>query len=142
MAVRVFWDGREIPGPCNAGPLRRDTGVLEVRDGLVSPWLVQPTPELSRFPALTLERPLSADRSFLDWAALVAPFPAGPTPEPPGYRKAVTLVYAAALGPARFRLEAAWPSGYDVLDQGEGPARERLTLVAGGFARMDDDGGS
>ena len=137
MAVRVHWDGREIPGPCSAGPLRRETAVLEIRDGLLAPWLLQPTPELSRFPALTLERPLSADPSFLDWAGLVAPLPTGPTPEPPGFRKAVTLEYAAALGPVRFRLEAAWPSGYEVLDAFDGPARERLTLVHEGFARLD-----
>ncbi len=139
MTVRVFWDGLEIPGPCFAGPLRRETSVLEVRDGLVSPWLAQKAPQLSSFAPLTLERALGADRAFDAWAALVAPFPGGPPPDPPAFRKTVTLTYGAGLGAVvAFRLLAAWPASYEILDNGEAAARERLTLVCEGFERLDD----
>ena len=138
MTVRVSWDGLEIAGPCAAGPLRRETSVLEVRDGLLSPWLVQMVPDLTRCPAITLDRPLGADRAFLAWAAQVAPFPVGPVPEPPDFRKEVTLEFTGVGVLPRYRLVAAWPAAYEVLDQPDGLARERLTLVHEGFERLDD----
>jgi hypothetical protein len=137
VAVRVSWDGQEVPGPCSAGPLRRLTSVLELRDG-ATPWLVQLAPELTRCEAVTLERALGCDRSFEAWAALVAPFPNGSTPEPPAFRKTVKLSYAAGTGgAAEFRLVAAWPVAYEIIDGAEGPARERLTLVFEGFERLN-----
>ena len=59
VAVRVSWDGQEVPGPCSAGPLRRLTSVLELRDG-ATPWRAQLCPELTRCEAVTLERALGA----------------------------------------------------------------------------------
>jgi hypothetical protein len=122
----------------SAGPLRRETVVLEVRDGLVAPWLVQNLPERSSVAPFTLERPLGADRSFDAWAAAVAPFPAGPTPEPPDFRKDVTVLFSAGVGAtSAVRLVAAWPSAYEIVEGGDGQARERLTLVCEGFERVD-----
>lgn len=137
MAVRVAWDGAEVLGPCSAGPLRRLTSVLELRDG-GTPWLIQFAPELTRFEAVTLERNLGADRAFDSWAALVAPFPGGPPADPPMFRKTVTITYDAGTGAAvAFRLLAAWPIGYEVREGVEGSARELLTIVCDGFERLE-----
>ncbi|MGD9509538.1 MAG: hypothetical protein AB7I59_29290 [Geminicoccaceae bacterium] len=134
MPVRVFWGGAEIPGPCSVGPLRRETSLLELREG-GAPWLVRRSPELTRCLPLTIERDLGADRSFDAWAALVAPFPIGPTPEPVAFRKEVRLEYGAGCAAHVFRLASAWPVAYEVVD-GEGAMRERLTLVCDGFERL------
>ena len=134
MAVRVFWDGAEISGPCAAGPLRRETAVLELREG-GTPWLVRKSPELTRCLPLTIERALGPDRAFDAWAALVGPFPIGPTLEPAAFRKEVRLDYGAGCTVGAFRLVSAWPVAYEVVD-GEDTARERLTLACEGFERL------
>ena len=87
MTVRVILGRAGGPGALQwPGPLRRVTAVLELRDG-GTPWLVRSRPELTRCEPVTLERALGADRAFDAWAALVAPFPDGPTPDPAAFRK-------------------------------------------------------
>ena len=115
--------------------MRRSTGFLELRDG-GSPWLVQKSPELTRYDPVELERELGPDRSFKAWAALVTPFPTGPTPDPPLFRKEVSIEFLAvsATPIITYRLIAAWPADYQIVSDGDG-GRERLTLVYEGFVR-------
>jgi phage tail-like protein len=135
MAIRVCWDGVEIPGISSVGALSRSTSVLELRD-VSAAWLIQKSPELTRYDPVTLERELGPDLAFQAWAALVAPFPNGPTPEPPAFRKDITIEYIDGGGSsvARYELRSAWPVRYDIIAELD-DVRERLTLVHEGFIR-------
>ncbi|MFL5335223.1 MAG: phage tail protein [Geminicoccaceae bacterium] len=114
MRVVVAWDGAVVAGASLASPLRRTTSVLELRDG-AAPGLIQKSPELTRYDVVVLQRPLGPDTAFADWAAVVTPFPIGPTPSPPEFRKDVTIASFDDIDAplASYVLRAAWPAGYE-----------------------------
>ena len=136
MRVHVAWDGAVVAGASLANSLRRTTSVLELRDG-AAPWLIEKSPELTRYDVVVLQRPLGPDTAFADWAALVTPFPSGPTPSPPAFRKDVTIesLDDADAPLAGYVLRSAWPAGYERLADADGAVVERLTLVHQGFER-------
>ena len=136
MRVLVAWDGAVVVGASLATSLRRITSVLELRDG-AAPWLIQTSPELTRYEPVILQRPLNSDTAFADWAALVTPFPGGPTPNPPAFRKDVTVecIDQADAILASYVLHSAWPVGYETLADADDIVVERLSLVHQGFQR-------
>ena len=67
---RVKWDGRVVAGISKISGLRRSTEVIEHREGS-DPSSVHKSPGRTTFDAITLERGVTHDTAFEDWANLV-----------------------------------------------------------------------
>ena len=67
---RVKWDGKVVAGVSKISGLRRTTEVVEHREGS-DPSSVRKSPGRTIFDAITLERGVTHDAAFEDWANLV-----------------------------------------------------------------------
>ena len=73
---RVKWDGRYVAGVSKVSALKRTTEVVEHREG-GDPSTSRKSPGRSKFEAVTLERGVTHDVEFEQWAAKVWNFGAG-----------------------------------------------------------------
>jgi phage tail-like protein len=73
---RVKWDGRYVAGVSKVGALKRTTEVVEHREG-GHPSTALKSPGRTKFEAITLERGVTHDKEFEQWAAKVWNFGAG-----------------------------------------------------------------
>src|SRR5687767_12305650 len=73
---RVKWDGRYVAGVSHVSPLRRTTDVVEHRSG-GDPNVVRKSPGRTHFDAITLERGVTHDPEFEQWANKVWTLGAG-----------------------------------------------------------------
>lgn len=64
---RVKWDGRYVAGVSKVGPLKRSTEVVEHREG-GDPSSTRKSPGRTKFEAITLERGVTHDVEFEQWA--------------------------------------------------------------------------
>lgn len=139
---RVKWDGRVIYGVSRVGPLARRTTVTEYRDGS-DPSAPRRSGGRTEFDAVTLERGVTQDTAFEDWANLVWRRDTGPGDEVAlaGFRKDVTvdLLNEAGQLVLSWRLFRCWPSEYQALTgldaNSNGVAMQRLTLQCDGWDR-------
>jgi len=67
---RVKWDGKVVAGVSKISGLRRSTEVVEHREGS-DPSTVHKSPGRTTYEAITLERGVTHDAAFEDWANLV-----------------------------------------------------------------------
>ena len=67
---RLKWDGAYIAGISKMSMLKRTTEVVEHREG-GDPSTSHKSPGRNKFDAITLERGLTQDKAFHDWAGLV-----------------------------------------------------------------------
>jgi phage tail-like protein len=67
---RVKWDAQYVAGVSNISALKRATEVLEHREG-GDPSSSRKSPGRTRFEPITLERGLTYDHAFEEWANLV-----------------------------------------------------------------------
>lgn len=117
---RVKWEGKVVAGVTRVSALRRTVEIAEFRDGS-APQVVQRIPGRHTWEPFTLERPLSGDTEFEDWAAGAA------------LRKNVRieiLDHAGRLFLA-YDVIGCWPAGYQILPT----LTERLTLVPEAWQR-------
>jgi len=70
FTFRVKWDGKVVAGVSKISGLRRSTDVVEYREGS-DPSAVRKSPGRTTFDAITLERGVTHDPAFEDWANLV-----------------------------------------------------------------------
>jgi phage tail-like protein len=77
---RVKWDGRYVAGISKVGALKRTTEVVEHREG-GDPSSSRKSPGRVKYEALSLERGVTHDREFENWANSVWNFGAGPGAE-------------------------------------------------------------
>jgi phage tail-like protein len=116
---RVKWDGRYVAGVSKASALKRSTEVARRRDG-GDPWSSHRSPGRTEYEAITLERGVTHDVEFEQWANKVwNPVAAGPGAEVSleDFRKDVVLeVYneAGQLAIA-YRLYRCWASEFQAL---------------------------
>ena len=73
---RVRWDGRYVAGVSKVGALKRSTEVVEHREG-GDPSSSRKSPGRTKFEAITLERGVTHDREFEQWANKVWNFGSG-----------------------------------------------------------------
>ena len=73
---RVKWDGRYVAGISKVGALKRSTEVVEHREG-GDPSTGRKSPGRTKFEAITLERGVTHDLEFEQWANKVWNFGAG-----------------------------------------------------------------
>ncbi len=73
---RVKWDGRYVAGISKVGALKRTTEVVEHREG-GDPSSGRKSPGRSKYEAITLERGVTHDKEFEQWANKVWNFGSG-----------------------------------------------------------------
>jgi phage tail-like protein len=108
---RIKWDGRIVAGIHRVSPLRRTVAVIEYRQG-TGAGATQKLPGSVRYEPITLERGITHDSAFENWANQVTGTTAGPT-----FRKEVRLeVYDAhdRLVVA-YNIHRCWPTEYTAL---------------------------
>jgi len=139
---RVKWDGKYVAGISLVTGLVRTTEVIEHREG-GDPSTSRKSAGLSQFEAITLERGLTEDSAFEDWANLVWKLGAGLGSESSlnEFRKDIVIeLYNEAGQLVRaYNVYRCWPSSFQGLPNldanGPSVAIESLTLQNEGWAR-------
>jgi len=139
---RVKWDGQFIPGITRVSGLLRTTGVVENREG-GDPSTSRKSAGLTEFAPITLERGLTDDPAFENWANLVWQFGAGLGSESSlnEFRKDILIDLFNEAGQLvrSYKVFRCWPSEYRPLSQMNANAAEvlieSLTLQNEGWER-------
>src|SRR5947209_5939449 len=110
---RLKWDGVFVAGVSKVSGLRRTTEVIEFRDGGdASTW--RKSPGRTEYEAITLERGLTEDRAFEDWANKVWRLGAslGTEAALAHFRKDVDLEFLNEAGQVvlAYKIYRCWPS--------------------------------
>lgn len=139
---RVKWDGRYIAGVSKVSALKRTTETVEHRAGgdASSPHL---SPGRTRFEPITLERGVTHDLAFNDWAAKVWNLGAGLGAEVSlaDFRKdiVIELLNEAGQLAIAFKVFRCWVSNYQALPELDANAGaiaiESITLENEGWER-------
>jgi phage tail-like protein len=115
---QLKWDGKYVAGISKVGGLKRTTEVVEHRSG-GDPSTSHKSPGRSKFEAITLERGLTQDVSFHDWAGRVWNFGAklGAEVSLANFRKDIYLeLYNEAGQPViAYKIYRCWVSEYQAL---------------------------
>jgi phage tail-like protein len=113
---RVKWDGRYVAGISKVSALSRMTEVVEHREG-GDPSTVRKSPGQTKYEPITLERGVTHDTAFEQWANKVWNYGSGPGGEVSlkDFRKPVMLeVYNEAGQLAlRYNIFRCWVSQFD-----------------------------
>jgi len=139
---RLKWDGRYVAGISRVGPLRRETEVIHHREG-GDPSSSRKSPGRTEFDAITLERGVTHDPEFEQWANKVWNLGAGPGAEVSlkDFRKAVQLELYNEAGQLAlaYRIFRCWVSEYQALPELDantaGIAFQRIRLENEGWER-------
>lgn len=115
---RVKWDGQYVAGVSKVSGLKRTTEVVEHREG-GDPSTSRKSTGLTQFDAITLERGLTQDTAFEDWANLVWQLGAslGSEVALKEFRKDVYLELYNEAGQMviAYKIYRCWPSEYAAL---------------------------
>jgi phage tail-like protein len=139
---RVKWDGKYVAGISKVSGLKRSTEVVEHREG-GDPSTSRKSAGLSSFDAITIERGLTQDSAFEDWANQVWKLGAGLGAESAlnEFRKDIVIeLYNEAGQLVRaYKVYRCWPSefvGLPNLDANNASvAIESITLQNEGWER-------
>jgi phage tail-like protein len=117
---RVKWDGAYVAGISRVSPLRRRTGVMEHREG-GDPSTSRKSPGLTQYEAVTLERGVTQDPAFEQWAAKVWNYGAGLGEEVSlaDFRKDIVLEFYNEAGQLAlaYKIFRCWVSEYQALPE-------------------------
>ena len=113
---RVTWDGRCVAGFSKVSTLRRSSEVMKHRDGGDLPTSPQ-APHRTRFEAITLERGLTHDPDFAQWAhaALDATSAAEPSLQDVRRDLIIELLDETGSLAQRYTLYRCWVSAFQAL---------------------------
>jgi phage tail-like protein len=139
---RVKWDGRHVAGITRVSGLRRVTEVIEHREG-GDPSTSRKSPGRTTHEPITLERGVTHDAAFEDWAYKVWRHGAGPGSEVSlkDFRKDITIELYNEAGQLviAYRVYRCWVSEFQALsdlDAGIGSiAIQSITLQNEGWER-------
>jgi phage tail-like protein len=139
---RVKWDGKYVAGISAISPLRRTTEVILFRTGL-EPSSTRKLPGRTEFEPITLERGVTHDPEFEDWANSVWRLGAGLGSEVSlaRFRKDIVIELLNEAGQLvkAYHVYRCWPSEYQALPQLEANAPEvaieKLVLQNEGWER-------
>jgi phage tail-like protein len=117
---RVKWDGRYVAGISKVSALRRTTELVEHRQG-GDPSTGRKSPGRSSFEAITLERGVTHDLEFEQWANKVWNFGGGPGAESSlrDFRKNVIIDMFNESGQKviSYKVYRCWVSEYQALPE-------------------------
>ena len=112
---RLKWDGKYVAGGSKMTALKRTTEVVEHRAG-GDPSTSHKSPGRNKFEAITLERGLTQDMAFHDWAGLVWNFGVGAGSEVSlaNFRKDIYLEFYNEAGQLviAYKIYRCWVSEY------------------------------
>jgi phage tail-like protein len=114
---RVKWDGHVVAGISRISPLRRTTEVVEHREG-GDPSMWRKSPGRTQFDPITLERGITHDPAFEQWANKVWMFAApGAEVTLKDFRKDITIDMFNEAGQLvlSYRVFRCWVSEYQAL---------------------------
>jgi phage tail-like protein len=138
---RVKWDGVYIPGVSRISALVRTTEVVEYREG-GDPNTSHKSPGRTKYESINLERGVTDDTSFENWAGLVWNFGAGLGSEEAGdFRKDIAIEFYNEAGQLvrAYKVYRCWPSVYQALPDldagGNAIAIEHIKLENEGWER-------
>ena len=139
---RVKWDGRHVAGISRVSPLRRVTEVVEHRAG-GEPNAVHKSPGRTRFDPIVLERGVTHDPDFEEWANKVWSLESGPGAEVSlkDFRKDILIELYNEAGQLviAYKVYRCWVSEFQALPEltsnVSGVAVQRITLENEGWER-------
>ena len=142
---RVKWDGRYIAGVSGISALRRTTEVIEHREG-GDPSTSRKSPGTTKYDAITLQRGVTHDTEFEQWANKVCQFGAGLGSEVSlkDFRKDITIEFfnEAWQLVIAYRVYRIWISEYqappDLNADANAVAFEHIKLENEGWERDPD----
>jgi phage tail-like protein len=115
---RVKWDGQYVAGISKVSALRRTTDVVEHREG-GDPSTSRKSPGRTEYEAITLERGVTQDTAFEDWANKVWKLGAGLGSEVAlaDFRKDIVLEFYNEAGQLvlAYKIYRCWVSEYVAL---------------------------
>jgi len=115
---RLKWDGRVIAGVSKVSALKRTTEVVEHREG-GDPSSSRKSPGRTKYESITLERGVTHDLEFEQWANKVWNLGAAPGQEASlkDFRKDVELELVNEAGQIvlAYRIFRSWPSEFQAL---------------------------
>jgi len=120
---RVKWDGRYVLGVSKVSALKRTTEVVEHRAG-GDPSTVRRSPGQTKFEAITLERGVTHDKDFEQWANKVWNFGSNPGGEVSlrDFRKDIIIELQNEAGQTviAYRVFRAWVSEWQAFPELDG----------------------
>jgi len=142
---RVKWDGRFVAGISKVGALKRSTKMVEHREG-GDPSTSRKSPGRTEYDAITLERGVTHDLEFEQWANKVWNFGAGLGAEVSlkDFRKDIIIEVYNEAGQLvlAYKVYRCWVSEYQALPDldanGEGVAIQTIKLENEGWERDVD----
>ena len=115
---RVKWDGRYVAGISKVSPLKRTTEVIEHREG-GDPSTSRKSPGRTKYEAITLERGVTHDVAFEQWANKVWNYGAalGSEVSLKDFRKDIILELLNEAGQVviAYKIYRCWVSEYEAL---------------------------
>jgi len=142
---RVEWDGRYVAGVSKVGALKRTTEVVEHREG-GDPSSVRKSPGQTKYEPITLERGVTHDLEFEQWANKVWNYGSGLGMEVSlkDFRKDITIELYNEAGQLviAYRVYRCWVSEYTALPELDAGANavaiQSMTLQNEGWERDYD----
>jgi phage tail-like protein len=117
---RVKWDGRYVAGVSKVSALKRSTQVVEHREG-GDPSSVRKSPGQTKYEPLTLERGVTHDPEFEQWANKVWNWGSGLGAEVSlaDFRKDLIIEFYNEAGQLAiaYKVYRCWPSEYQALPE-------------------------
>ena len=115
---KVKWDGKYVAGVSKVSALKRSTEVIEHREG-GDPSTNRKSPGRTVFDAITLERGVTHDLSFEDWANLVWKLGANPESALANFRRDIIIYVFNEAGQKIFsyKVYRCWVSEYQALPE-------------------------
>jgi phage tail-like protein len=139
---RIKWDGRSVAGISRISGLRRTTEVIQHREG-GDPSSSRKSPGLTEFAPITLERGVTHDPEFENWAYKVWSLGAGRGGEVSlkNFRKDIVLELYNEAGQLvlAYKISRCWVSEFEILPDLDANANaiaiERIKLENEGWER-------
>jgi phage tail-like protein len=139
---RVKWDGRYVAGVSKVGGLKRTTELVEHREG-GDPSTSRKSPGRTKYEAITIDRGVTHDTEFEQWANKVWNFGGGAGAESSlaDFRKDITidLFNEAGQKVISYRVFRCWVSEYEALPDldanANGVAIQHIKLENEGWER-------
>lgn len=141
---RVKWDGRYVAGIAKVGALSRSTEVVTHRTG-GDPSTERKTPGQTKYEPITLERGVTHDRDFEQWASKVWNYGAGAGAESSlkDFRKDIIIELYNEAGQLviGYAVHRCWVSKYQALPELDASANaiaiQTLELQHEGWERIE-----
>jgi len=143
MKFRVRWDGRLVAGVSKVSALKRSTEVVSHREG-GDPSTSRQSPSTWKFEPITLERGVTHDPEFEDWANKVYSVEGGSVLTLKGFRKdiSIELLNEQGMLAKAYKVFRCWVSEYQALPEldanGHAVAFEHIVLQNEGWVRDID----